>query len=391
MNKLIFDPAITGHHSEYIGHLVDYIVTNPSEVNYIFVINPAFKEEFPDIVAKAVSSLNITWVYVTPKELELCYKGNLIKKSFNQYKVFNKYALSYNVTHAVILYFNTLQLALILKRPNYTVSGILFLQFYRMQVNTFKEKAKYYRKYYTTYLYTLNKKITRVHILNDKKSADFLNEKFNTEIFKKLADPIPQLTPINNFNIYQHYNISRDQKIFLHIGGLADRKGTLDIIKATEQIPTVLQSKIVVLLVGKGNGKDVEEKIKRQMVLSKQNTLSTIIWDNQFVPNSMMKSLFNDCDIVLMPYKNPEASSGILGHAMASNKKVITTGQGLLKEMVLTNNLGYLLNEVTPKSIASKMIEVLNDTSIYSDNTKNLVASHHPKVFSQLVLEKRSK
>ncbi|WP_165732995.1 glycosyltransferase [Polaribacter sp. 20A6] len=388
MNKLIFDPVITGHHSEYIGHLVDYIATNPSpsDVNYIFVINPAFKEEFLDIVAKAVNSLNITWVYVTPAELELCSKGNLIKKSFNQYKVFNKYALLYNVKHAVILYFNTLQLALILKRPNYTVSGILFLQFHRMQVNSFKEKVKYYRKYYTTYLYTLNKNITRIHVLNDKKSADFLNENFNTDIFKKLPDPIPQLVPITNFNIYEHYNISRDQKIFLHIGGLADRKGTFDIIKATEEIPREVQSKIVVLLVGKANGNDVEEKIKRQIMLSKQNTLATIIWDNQFVPNSMMKSLFDNCNIVLMPYKNPEASSGILGHAMASDKKVITTGQGLLKEMVLINNLGYLLSEVTSKSIASKMCEVLNDTSIYSENTKKLVANHHPKVFSQLIV-----
>ena len=99
-----------------------------------------------------------------------------------------------------------------------------------------------------------------------------------------------------------------------------------------------------------------------------------------------MKSLFDNCNIVLMPYKNPEASSGILGHAMASDKKVITTGQGLLKEMVLINNLGYLLSEVTSKSIASKMCEVLNDTSIYSENTKKLVANHHPKVFSQLIV-----
>jgi glycosyltransferase involved in cell wall biosynthesis len=386
MNKLVFDIATTGHHSEYIDHLIEYLCANISDVHYIFVVHPNFKEKFPNIVSKSVNSLNINWVYVTQQELDLCYKGNLIQKSFNQYKVLNKYALENKVTHAVILYFNTLQFALILKRPNYTVSGILFLQFYRMQVNTFNEKLKYYRKYYTTYLYSINKKITRVHILNDQKSVDFLNSKFKTKIFKKLPDPIPQLKPLAGFDIYQHYGLNKDQKIFLHIGGLADRKGTFEVVKSSEFIPKEIQSKIVILLVGKTNNNQVEKALKNQLKASSKSSEVTIIWDNQFIPTNMMKSLFNQCKTVLIPYKNVEASSGILGHAMASNKRVITTGKGLLKELVVENNLGYLLNEVTPSAIAKKMKESYN-INIESLKVDRLLQECDPNIFSLLILK----
>lgn len=386
MNKLVFDIAMTGHHSEYIDHLIEYLCANIFDVHYIFVVHPNFEEKFPNIVAKSVNSLNITWVYVTQQELDLCYNGNLIQKSFNQYKVLNKYALENKVTHAVILYFNTLQFAFIFKRPTYTVSGILFLQFYRMRVNTFIEKLKYFRKYCTTCLYSINKKIIRVHILNDQKSVDFLNSKFNTIIFKKLPDPIPQLKPLTGFDIYQHYGIHKDQKIFLHIGGLADRKGTFEIIKSSEFIPKEIQSKIVILLVGKTNNNQAEKALKKQIKASSKSSEVTIIWDNQFVPTNMMKSLFNQCNTVLMPYKNVEASSGILGHAMASNKRVITTGQGLLKELVIENNLGYLLNEVTSVAIAEKIKECYNN-NIESVDIDRVLQECNPNIFSLLILE----
>ena len=142
MSKLIFDIAITGHHSEYISHIVNYLSDNLLVDKYYFVVHTNFKKEFPEIIDKSNKCKNITWVYITKGELYLCNTGNIFQKSFHHYKILNRYALKYKVLHTVILYFNILQLALIFKRPSYTVSGILFLQFYRMEVNTIKLKLK---------------------------------------------------------------------------------------------------------------------------------------------------------------------------------------------------------------------------------------------------------
>ena len=167
MKKLVFDADITGHHSEYIDHLISYLVKFKSNDTYIFVVHTDFKSIFPEIVKKTIFTNKIRWIYLQQKELDDCKKNNVILKSLSYFRIMNKYALRYEVSHSILLYFNIFQFALIVKRPPYTLSGILFLQFYRMNANTLKLKLKYYRKYITTYLYTLNRKIDRVYILND--------------------------------------------------------------------------------------------------------------------------------------------------------------------------------------------------------------------------------
>ena len=117
----------------------------------------------------------------------------------------------------------------------------------------------------------------------------------------------------------------------------------------------------------------------------KENNVQ-VIWDNQFVTNDLMKSLFDNCNVVLMPYKNTEASSGILGHAMASNKKIITTGTGLLKEIIENYTKGEILELVNPKSIAH-VIETMNLASNKeSDLMDKFLIEHSPENFSKKIL-----
>ena len=117
-------------------------------------------------------------------------------------------------------------------------------------------------------------------------------------------------------------------------------------------------------------------------------TFVDIFWDDQFVGNALMKSLFNQCFAVLMPYKNAEASSGILGHAVAANKKVIITGKGLLKELIKENELGVLLNNVTPSEVAQKMVELLLLKN-QGDRKKNVFLKERtPTIFAERLLLK---
>src|SRR5680860_48590 len=147
MNKkkiLFFDIQITGHHSEYIGHLVDYIVKGNSSDDYYFVVHPLFHENFPGIVKKAVQGGNIYWILISEIELLKSEKTGLLRKSIWIYRIMNKYAIYYEVDHVVLLTFNTFQLALGLFRPPYTISGILFKPFSRMAKKG--NLLQYYRK-----------------------------------------------------------------------------------------------------------------------------------------------------------------------------------------------------------------------------------------------------
>ena len=360
MNILFFDINIDGHHSEYINHLVDYLVQN--DINnhcFYFVVNTDFSRQFPEILSKTTSFDTIFWIEITLKELNKAKSGNIIFRSFSEYSIMNHYAKKYKIDHVFLLYFNTVQLALAFFRPSYQLSGILFLQFYRMSKVTLKEKIKYFRKYMLTKLYSLNWKLKTVFILNDQKTVSYLNQELDTTIFKMLPDPIPNLIPLAGFNIYDHYSIDKERKIFLHIGALSNRKGTLEIIDSALYFSEKSKNEIAILLVGKANNEDMQREIEQHIKSINTGSNIVLIWDNQFVPSSLMKSLFDQCYAVLMPYKNAEASSGILGHAIASNKIVIATGQGLLRDLIEENNLGILIDEIAPCEIAKAIEESL--------------------------------
>lgn len=385
MNKIIFDTSITGHHCEYISHLIDFLsVHDTGELNYIFVVHTEFEKNFPTIYNKGKEIRCVTWVQVTAEELIKIQKGNSLVTSFRTINVMETYAKRYTANHIVALDFHTIKYGAIFKKLPCSLSSILFLQFYRLSTRTFKEKIEFYKRYWITKLCVRNPKISKIYVLNDQETVDYMNNEFKKHCFEMLPDPIPHFEPLPEFDIYKHYKINQNRKIYLHIGSLGDRKGTLEVIEAAQLIPPSMQDKISILLVGK-TGITYETLYNTKIKELDGETKVQLIWDNQFVSYNMMKSLFDQCDFVLLPYKNAEFSSGILGHAAASNKMVIATNAGLLKELVLKYNLGKLLDTNDAFNIALKMVEVF-DQKVFTEGQQSFVKKHDPMVFASLLL-----
>jgi glycosyltransferase involved in cell wall biosynthesis len=386
-NILICDFQITGHHSEYISYLIDYLYDNQGyENHYYFLLHPDLSETFPTIAEKAGKCPNLELIYFSREELKKAIGRGLAHNSITQYKIVDQYAKKLSVHHILFLYFNSLQLALGLYRPKYTVSGILFAQYSRLTIHSLKDGVKYLRKKLQTWLFTRNKKISRIFILNDAESADSLNKRYKTNIFKMLPDPIPDICPLPDFDIYTYYGINRERSIFLHIGSMDGRKGAFDILDSISYIPENIQEKICLLFVGKGS-EIFENKFTQMSCLYQKNSQVQVIRDNRFVENAMMKSLFEQCDCVLIPYKNPESSSGILGHAAAANKPVIGTEVGLLGELIKTNNLGYVIKN--NQELANKIAFIVENSNFFSN--KGYVQARSVNIFSNLLINGEKK
>ncbi len=384
--KLIFDIAITGHHSEYIGHLIDYLSKKGvGETEYFFVVHPEFAKTFPKIHEKAKQIENLHWQPVSNDELQKIKNSRKIQSSLFEFKLMNRCAKKNQVDHVYALDFHTIKYGAIFYRPSYTISSILFLQFHRLVRDTLKQKIEFYKRYYTTKWCIRNNRITRVFVLNDEKTVKFMNNEFDTACFKMLPDPIPELQPLQDFDINTHYGIEKGRKIFLHIGALGHRKGTLEVIESAGYIDADQQEEVTLLLVGKASTVSDENLFSEKIDTGKMSTDVQIIWDNQFVPLRMMKSLFDQCDRVLLPYKNAEFSSGILGHAAAAQKRVIATGAGLIKELVVQHQLGELLETPDAKNIAEKIEEVLHKKLTPSGQT-DFVKAHSPEIFAEMIL-----
>ncbi len=252
--KLIFHIAITGHHSEYIDHLVDYLSKKEvGATQYFFVVHPEFAKSFPMIYEKAKRTENLYWQQIESEELNKVKSTSMVRSSWIEYNIMNRYALKNEVDYVFLLNFHTIKYAGIFVRPNYTMKSISFLQFHRMQRKTAGEHLDFYKRYFIMKWCCRNPKLKTIFILNDQETVDFMNKEFDTTSFKMLPDPIPKIEPLQNFDIFTHYRIDHNRKIFLHIGSLGLRKGTDEVIEAAEHLSSANQEQVAILLVGEAN------------------------------------------------------------------------------------------------------------------------------------------
>lgn len=383
-NKIIYDSIITGHHTEYISHLVKAIVDqNIQKTNYFIIVPEGIHDKIPDIILLSKKSKNLHWEIMSDTDCENLQKMPLYKRSFYELNLVQKYAKKFKATEVILMYFNIFQMALIFKRPSFKITGILFLQFYRMQKSTIFDKLKYYRKYLITKLYSRNSKIKTVFILNDNKTVSYLNNRFKTDKFRMLPDPIPQYQEEERFDAHTYYKIPHNKKILLHPGAIDPRKGTFEIIESIDLLKEKETAEYAVVIVGKAKP-EVE-----QVILDKLSRLNnkefTVVFDNSFVSNERLKSLFTQSFAVLMPYKNPEASSGILGHAASSNKIVIVPKLGLIGDIVCEYKLGITIKRPEVREIV-KGINSLSGYLSGESKADKYVSDCGVKVFSNMIL-----
>lgn len=387
MNYLFFDILISGHHTEYIKHIVEFLVENNShENNYFFVVHQNFKTTHNHISSKVNELKNIQFIEVDSKLLAGVNVKNRIKKSINNFKVMNSYANAFNIDVCYLLHLNVFQIALGIKKTNYKIRGILFMQFTNMSIKSFKDYYYFLRRFFPLIVCLRHKNLDAIFLLNDKKSSVRLNKKFKrSNLFKYLPDPIPENILETSFSCHNYYGIPAQNKIFLHFGAISRRKGVLEIIESIDYINDTIKVKITILIVGKTSDLILEKEINKKIAYYTLNSNVQLIWYNDFVSDLKMNSLFNSSDFILMPYKNPEASSGILGHAMKSKKPIIGPAQGLVGSIIKEYQLGVMLKEINPKTIA-KAINNYSEITYNKHNVDEFIREHSPGNFSKVLL-----
>lgn len=387
MNLLFFDIQYTGHHIEYIHHILKYLSTNNnSKNNYYFFVHPKCLTAIKDEVNLVSKYENIFFREASKLEVESSEVHNKFKKAINNTKLVKTYVNLLKIDICYLMFFNNFQIGLSLIKIPCKIKGILFMQFTNMQISSLKNYYYYLRRLYPLIFAMKNKSIKAVFLLNDRKSAKILNSKFKKKnLFKYLVDPIPIIKPIKNFTLEEEYNISSDKIVFLHFGALSERKGIIEIIEATHLLHKKIQQEIIILIVGRTGDKSLEKRILDGVSLANKETITQIIWDNNFVSNSKMASLFLKSSYILMPYKNPEASSGILGHAMRANKPIIGPSCGLIGRIIKEHEIGVCIDSISSRYIA----DAINNYNTIKYNKKSVTSfleEHTPNNFVSTLL-----
>lgn len=356
---LVFVDSIDGHNLEYINHL--YTGALLKDNDYVFILPISFLE-----VSNKFIWPNCSNIVIELFEDSLISKyNNKILKALKICRLIQKKVSIHNCNSVFLIsLMNAMPFLPFLLKGSVKISGIIYKVFlYRWKHSSIIVRFADVLKYI---LFSNFNNFYRIYLLNDSLAPVFLNKKYKTSVFSYLVDPIVPLSVNGLQDFRKDLNISPEKIVFLHFGALTSRKGTIEILEAICLIDDYTLSKCSFIFAGVvfNDIKDIFYELVN--IINKKTKI--IIFD-RFCDYEFLGSLCVASNYVLIPYKNFEQSSGVLGYAAQFNIPVVGPSSGLLGKLIKKNKLGFTINDITSSSLAN----FINN----SKNNKNFIPNNY--------------
>ena len=370
---LLFDLETKGHHLDYLRHLIIYSREYKLPCCLYLVVAPEFitkaKTYFNDFVT--VADDKVHFVPIPQNELAwLKSSTSMVDASLKSWKIAKKYVEKFSTDQCIFMWFDhILQFPMALHRIfPCAISGICFRPMFhyakwRNQPLTFKERLKAWRQLTLYHLAVRHPQLQTIFCL-DPYVPETINKlsKQNKAIY--LPDPVElPSTPIKVetlANIREALGINPNRKIYLFFGAIAARKGIFQLLTAVENLDFNVSSKITLLLVGEIVHLQERKQIIQAIDHLRANSPVQIIFQNEYVSDNELRNYLSISHAILALYQKHVGMSGILLHAAAAGKPVISSNYGLMGKMIEIHELGLAINTEDPKAIAKAIAETLN-------------------------------
>ena len=188
-----------------------------------------------------------------------------------------------------------------------------------------------------------------------KVAADFIRA-FTSSV---PIEVIPNAVDINRFNPKgsRMFRDATSDFTLLYVGRLVHRKGVHYLIDSMKFIvKEVPKAKLVIA--GDGSLKNI---LRRRVI---DLDLSENVLFMGKVSDDLLPDLYRSADVFVMPSLYGESFGISVLEAMASGLPVIASSVGGIKEVITNNVNGILLESVSPKHIADKVLQLHNDDNL---------------------------
>lgn len=367
---LIHTNFIGGHQLEYIHHFYLGAIKHQENV-YIIVAPKRFDTDSKTLEWPEANNIQVV-TYDTPP---LMNEG--LRTTYHNAKLLGRLVRKYNADEVVVVSLMEYMpfLPLFVSRK-VRVKGIIYrIYLYDWETEGLAKKIK------DGLIYTIFSKFRvfhEVYMLNDNSAATYLCKLFHTPKYKYLPDPVPLLPEYSGRIIREELGISSDKLVLLHPGGMLPYKGTINILKAVEQLNDKYCENLTIVFAGRASAVQPEFSIRLEKI---QNKIQTLFLEG-YLPFEKIADLFASCDYVLIPYTTNNKSSGIIGNASFYSKPVVVAKGGVIGKMVRKWKLGYML----PTHSVNSIREFLENIPAPKEYNNSYAADHTIEQFVRVVL-----
>ena len=176
---------------------------------------------------------------------------------------------------------------------------------------------------------------------------------------------MPVQNPPAKKDAREKLNLPPDCQIMLFFGGIRPNKGIDVLLKALEIVKARNQRILLVIaggLLGRFSFEQYSDMIKKSDL---SDNVQTFI---HFIPEEEVDYFFAASDLVVLPYLNFEAQSGVLLRAYAHKKPVVVSDVGAMGELVTSDNIGLAVEPGAVDPLAEAVINTLDDLDKFLSN-----------------------
>lgn len=130
---------------------------------------------------------------------------------------------------------------------------------------------------------------------------------------------------------------------------------------------------IVAGSLGKARQLDDKELDKITMGLNSHDNIKFI---NGYIPTDEVQNYFDEAKVALLPYYDA-TQSGVALTAYALETPMVATAVGDMSDMIYKDQTGILANPQSSTDIASKIVRLLQDSTLHSELVANIQESQH--------------
>lgn len=399
MKILVYDSEAGGHHREYFRYLKEYWAQAETDGHLYLATHPDVADEIEDEVPATCTVLPLD--LATVDELE--NTPQTWRRSLKEWNVMEGMARQCEPDHCVVSTLNWFQLSLSLPRAYrvpYTVSGILFFPYPRLEPDTnrrlhiFSNVLQRFWKWALLWLMMRNPRITDVYVFNDSEAANHLNQYVDTRgRFRSLPDPAPKLpSPPVAADLRTLHGINESRTLFLFFGTISRRKGIFQALRAVHKLDPSERKQVALLIAGRPKDHQ-EDAIRRDASDAAELDHLQVRTDFRFLDPKELALALRDSDIILAPYQRTEGSSGVIGHAARWETPIIGSTTGLIGDLIRRYELGLTVDATNPEKIRTAMVTSLREDGLKASvsGMQRYVQEHTPESFSRQFLAQDGK
>ncbi|HEX7069341.1 MAG TPA: glycosyltransferase family 4 protein [Rhodothermales bacterium] len=157
--------------------------------------------------------------------------------------------------------------------------------------------------------------------------------------------------PADRDSLRAKLGLPEDKQVALFFGQIRNEKNLDRLIQAM----ALSQTKPHLLVAGRAGGRHHDLDYYRERAV-RFGVADRIIFDDRFIPDEEVSSLFTACDWVALPYRRSFTSqSGVLNVAVEYDRPVLVSSSPVLKETVATCDIGEICEGDTVAAISAGM------------------------------------